>query len=103
MVARGRAFAKVLDDVRAERAKEVRWYPFPMLPAMAEILDALLTGSNRNLLALAGDKPIADIGGADGDFSFFLESLGCDVDLIDNSRTKTSGLRPAEILKEALD
>src|SRR5207247_6359361 len=36
MVARGRAFAKVLDDVGAERAKEVRWYPFPMLPAMVE-------------------------------------------------------------------
>ena len=74
-----------------------------MLPAMTDILDQLLTGSNRDLLTLAGDRPIADIGGADGDFSFFLESLGCDVDLIDNSRTKMSGLRPAEALKGALD
>jgi tRNA (mo5U34)-methyltransferase len=102
MVVRGRDFAKVLDRVRAEYADEVNWYPFPMLPAMTEILDSLLTGPSRRLLELGGGLPVADIGGADGDFSFFLESLGCDVDLIDNSKTKPSGLRPAEIFKEAL-
>jgi tRNA (mo5U34)-methyltransferase len=104
MAVRAREFATVLDRAREKAAgPSTRWYPFPMLPAMAEILDSLLTGSNRHLLDLAGGLPVADVGGADGDFSFFLESLGCDVDLIDHARTKQAGLRPAEALKEALE
>jgi hypothetical protein len=61
-----------------------------------------LTGVHRSILTLAGDDPIADIGAADGDLAFFLETLGCEVELIDHGPTNFNGLRGARLLREAL-
>jgi len=66
------------------------------------VLDQVLTGPNRELSALAGGAPVADIGAADGDVAFFLESLGFTVDIIDNGPTNMNGLEGARKVKQAL-
>jgi tRNA (mo5U34)-methyltransferase len=98
---RAAAFATTLAETRARLAPEDFWYPYGSLGNFP-VLDALLTGEHRNLSDLADGKPIVDIGGADGDCSFFLETLGYQVQLIDNPPTNFNGLKAARMLKEAL-
>ncbi len=50
----------------------------------------------------AGGKSIADIGAADGDLAFFMESLGNQYDICDFGPTNYNGLRGAHFLKERL-
>jgi tRNA (mo5U34)-methyltransferase len=99
------AFAERLDTVRqGVEPPPWGWYPFPMLPALVDYLDQLLTGDNRRLLESPPPGRVADIGGADGDFSFFLESQGWTMDLYDGGSSRISDLRllPARRLKQAL-
>ncbi|MBE9374785.1 hypothetical protein IQ251_10040 [Saccharopolyspora sp. HNM0983] len=82
--------------------QDFAWYPDD---TMANVwhLDGMLTGPRRAVFdSLAGTR-IADIGAADGDLGFFLESeLGCQVDLIDNPPTNYNGLRGARRLTAEL-
>lgn len=48
------------------------------------VLASMLRDERRDLLTLAGEAPVLDIGCGDGDLSFFFESLGCRVVAIDN-------------------
>jgi len=77
------------------------WYPYGTLSNFGH-LNALLNGKNRLLLELASGGRAADIGGADGDLAFFLETLGLSVDLIDHGPTNFNGLQGVGLLKEAL-
>lgn len=77
------------------------WYPYGTLENF-HLLNNLLTGTNRNLLDLAGADPIVDIGAADGESAFFIESLGHDVHVVDYSPTNFNGCRGVRLLKEAL-
>jgi tRNA (mo5U34)-methyltransferase len=77
------------------------WYPYESLSNFPA-LDQTLTGDSRSLLDLADGKPILDIGCADGDLAFFLESLGCRVDAIDNPITNFNALCGVKTLKAAL-
>ena len=77
------------------------WYPYRTLANLWHF-DSVLTGANRDLLSLAGDMPVVDIGGADGDLSFFFERFGCTVHLIDNSGTSGHAPKAALLVKEAL-
>jgi len=65
-------------------------------------LNELLTGSNRDLLNLIGDGPVADIGCSDGDLAFFFESLGCKVQAIDHPISNHNGMQGLKALREAL-
>ena len=96
-------FEKRLEDIKSGLglAPGSFWYPYRSMTAF-EHLDQLLTGPNRDLAALAAGEPIADIGAADGDVAFFLESLGLTVDLIDNAPTNMNRLEGARKLKQAL-
>src|SRR3981081_2099346 len=67
------------------------WYPYQSLSNFPA-LDQTLTGESRSLLDLAGGKAILDIGCAEGDLAFFLESLGCRVDVIDNPITNFNAM-----------
>ncbi len=97
-------FAQVMEQKRTvSKTDSFEWYPWSILPANVQVLDRLLSGPNRELLALAGGGPIADIGAADGDLAFFLESLGQDVDIIDHAVTDETGLMAAAALKQALE
>ncbi|MEO8384252.1 MAG: hypothetical protein ABI583_03340 [Betaproteobacteria bacterium] len=76
------------------------WYPYGTLNNLIH-LDNLLKGRNRQLANLIGELPVADVGAADGDMAFFMESLGCTVDVVDYGPTNFNTLRGARLLKEA--
>ncbi len=77
------------------------WYPYGTLDNFVT-LDRLLTGANRHLLDLIGHQPTVDIGCADGDLAFFLETLGCKAQVIDYAPTNYNGLQGVKLLKTAL-
>ncbi|MCL4552993.1 MAG: hypothetical protein M1305_05515 [Candidatus Marsarchaeota archaeon] len=96
------AFDEMLAEKKAEVApRDFPWYPYGTLSNFIH-LDALLTGQNRFLLDLIGGMPVADVGGADGDLAFFLESLGVSADIVDHAPTNYNGLRGARLLKTGL-
>lgn len=78
------------------------WYPYGTLSNFVH-LERLLTGRNRDLGALIGDGPVADVGAADGDLAFYLESRGVGaVDVVDYSPTNYNGLRGVRLLASHL-
>lgn len=77
------------------------WYPYDSLGNI-EHLDRVLTGEWRSLHRLAGGRPVADIGAADGDLAFFLESTGLEMEIIDHAPTNFNQLEGARRLKGAL-
>ncbi len=81
--------------------QDFSWYPYGTLNSFY-LFDSLLTGNNRLLLDLIDEKPTVDIGCADGDLAFFLETLGCQVQVVDYSPTNYNGLQGLKLLKKAL-
>jgi tRNA (mo5U34)-methyltransferase len=99
---RADGWARELETVKAGAAEPgFPWYPYDTF-ANFIALDAMLTGPRRNLLELAGGKPLADIGAADGALAFFLGTLGHEVDILDYGPTNYNTLRGARLLKEKL-
>ena len=80
------------------------WYPYPTLGNVVH-LEQLSSNVGLNLLQLCRGEygKVADIGAADGDLAFFLESQGLSVDVIDNEETNFNSFRGVRILKEALN
>lgn len=99
--ARALAFNDTLEaEKRQLTPRSFEWYPYGTLSNFIH-LDRLLTGERRFLLALIGTDPVVDIGAADGDLAFFLETLGCQAEIIDYGPTNFNGLRGARALKGA--
>ncbi|MBL0165246.1 MAG: hypothetical protein IPP82_16755 [Xanthomonadales bacterium] len=97
------AFAGKLESLKSELApQDYGWYPYGTLSNFHH-MGRLLTGSNRRLLDLIGSAPVADIGAADGDSAFFLESLGYDAHVVDYAPTNFNSCRGVRLLKEALE
>lgn len=91
-----------LERVKTESAPSgFPWYPYGTMGNL-RILDGVLSGQNRTLQALAPGLVVADVGAADGEIAFFLESLGMTVDIVDHGPTNFNGLRGARQLKKAL-
>jgi hypothetical protein len=74
-----------------DRISDVAWYPYGTISNFNHI-DTLLTAPFRDLNVLIGDKPVLDLGCADGHFGFLLETLGYRVDFCDYSATNFNGL-----------
>ena len=90
-----------LRAARASVADPPRWYLYETLANVGH-LDALLEDPYRDLGRLAGGRPVADIGAADGDLAFTLEAAaGWEVDIVDTA-ANMNGLEGARPLKEAL-
>ena len=99
---RALTYQLLLKAKKAELAPtSYNWYPYETLSNFVH-LERLLTGDNRHLLGLVEGGGVVDIGGADGDLAFFLETLGFDVDMVDNGPTNCNGLQGARALKGAL-
>jgi tRNA (mo5U34)-methyltransferase len=81
--------------------QEFGWYPYGTLNNFG-LLNQLLTGANRNFLDQVGDGLIVDIGAADGDTAFFMESLGLNAHVADFPPTNFNSCRGVRSLKEAL-
>lgn len=100
---RANVFREQLAQTKLRLAPQEEWYPYDIL-ANFQHIDGLLTGSNRELFDGLESWSVADIGAADGDLSFFLESLGVPtIDIIDNPPTNFNGLRGATKLRDALE
>jgi hypothetical protein len=86
---------------RALAPSDFGWYPYTTLNNF-QLLDQLLTGPNRRLLDLIGSGPAVDVGAADGDTAFFMESLGCRMQIVDFPQTNYNGCRGLRALRKAL-
>lgn len=95
------AFERSLVEKKHKLREPEFWYHYGTLQNFWN-LDKLLTGGNRLLLNLIGDKPTVDIGCADGDLAFFLETLGCKVQVVDYPPTNQNNLQGVKLLKEVL-
>lgn len=101
LAAEAKRFDKELEAQKEQLApEEFDWYPYGTLSNFYH-LNALLGKTHPDLLSLAGDSPMVDIGAADGDTAFFLESLGHQVDTVDYPPTNFNGCRGLRLLKEA--
>jgi tRNA (mo5U34)-methyltransferase len=97
--ARSDAFIPEFEASKAQVAPtDWGWYPYGSLSNFIH-LDNLLTGANRDLFGEGRSERLLDIGAADGDTAFFLETLGYQVDVIDNPPTNFNGCRALEALK----
>ena len=102
LTARAKQFGEKLASVKAAISPgPFTWYPYQSLSVLPA-LDQTLTGDARSLLQLAGPDPILDIGCADGDLTFFLESQGCCVEALDNPVTNFNAMCGVQALKTAL-
>lgn len=102
MKEKGLIFEKELNQKKISIKPENFWYPYGIMHNLIH-LDDLLKGENRDLLNLIDKKPILDIGSADGDLAFFLESLGLEVDIIDHSPTNFNKMEGIQLLKKTLN
>ena len=92
-----------LDAAKARlKRTDIDWYEYDSL-ANALHVGRLLTAARLSLPEVVGGTLTADIGCADGDFAFLLESLGCRVHAIDYPPSNHNGMRGIAALKEALD
>ena len=95
-------FRTVIEEIKARIGPvDFEWYPYDSLSNFVH-LDNVLTGDGRRLLGLAGGRPVLDIGPGDGLCSFFLESLGLTVHVVESPVANHNGLRGIRKLKEAL-
>jgi len=77
------------------------WYPYDTFGNIGA-MEQLLSGSARDLLALIDGGPAVDIGAADGDLAFFMESLGVPMHVVDYPQTNFNGCRGVRCLKAEL-
>lgn len=98
----GERFARRLGDLKTELAPaDFGWYPYK-IAANLEWVEKLVADDSRPIEEIIGRR-VADIGAADGDLAFYLESLGKKVDLIDFPPTNYNQLQGARTLREELD
>jgi tRNA (mo5U34)-methyltransferase len=100
LVGKAMEFAKKLNAVKEEANPNLPWYPYRTQANfihLAEMFDRF------PLDTLVAGNRIADIGAADGDLAFFMQSLGYSVDIIDYGPTNYNGLRGARLLVDCLD
>ena len=99
---RAARFRPVLEECKQRIApREFTWYPYDTFGNFGA-LNRLLSGENRDLLRLIGEGPAVDIGAADGDVAFFMESLGIPMHIVDYPPTNYNSCRGVRRLKEEL-
>ncbi len=102
LVQQSSAFRRRLARLKSELGEtEFPWYPYDSL-GNVPVLEQLLRGRFRGLLEESKASRVLDIGGADGELAFFLESLGFRVTVIDYPETNHNGMRGIHRLKQAL-
>lgn len=93
------SFAERLQQTKAAAKVGFNWYNYGTLHNFAHLKDLITPEIDRQF---GSSRRIADIGAADGDLSFFLESLGYQCDIYDYPPTNMNGLKGANYVKQAL-
>ena len=93
------AFVAYLANLKRDETVPFDWYPYGTM-ANLEHIAQLVTDELDTLFA--SGKRIADIGAADGDLAFYLESRGHKCDIFDNGPTNFNGLAGARHMKRVL-
>jgi tRNA (mo5U34)-methyltransferase len=102
-MAEARAFWRKLGKLKEKHPLEgAGWYPYDSLSAVAS-LQHLLKRDFELLPPLWKSEPVLDLGCADADLAFFLESLGAEVDAVDYAEMNFNQLAGARRLRELLD
>lgn len=96
-----KTFSAKLSRIKEDNPIEGGWYGYDIMSNLVH-LDRLLSGENRSIFERLTDRAVADIGCADGDLGYFLESLGFEVDFLDWPATNWNGLRGVRRLIELL-
>jgi SAM-dependent methyltransferase len=92
-----------LDGIKSTvQPRDFNWYPYDSIGSLFTFSE-VLTGDSRYLLELLDSGPVLDLGCADGELSFFLESLGCEVHAIDRPITNYNRMNGVRALKHALN
>jgi len=98
-----RSFRERLAQLKQDNPQEdFTWYGYDIM-SNTEVIASLVkkAGKSDFFDSLAGSR-IADIGAADGDLAYFLDSLGAQVDILDYAPTNWNGLRGARALQQLL-
>lgn len=90
-------FSEMLGNLKQSNP-DIPWYPYGSMSNFGHIAPLMDAADH----IFSGGKSIADIGAADGDLAFFMESLGNNCDIYDFGPTNYNGLRGAHFLKERL-
>ncbi|NMC63024.1 MAG: class I SAM-dependent methyltransferase [SAR324 cluster bacterium] len=101
LVSIGNSFSEKLKILKASIHPEPAWYPYDTMANLIH-LEQILCQPYRDLLELADNLPVLDIGCADGELGFLFESLGYSVHFIDYAPTNFNGLDGLETLHAAL-
>jgi SAM-dependent methyltransferase len=96
LVRKGLTFRRRFEEAKQSVGPvDFSWYPYDCFVNLFP-LQRLLRDANLSLAGLAGDRPVLDVGAADGALSFFLESLGFNVHAVDfsgSNMNRMQGLR----------
>jgi tRNA (mo5U34)-methyltransferase len=100
---RAKEFSARLQEIKSRIGeREFRWYPYGSLNNV-HLLSKLLKGRFSTLISELSGGVLLEVGSADGDMAFFLESLGFRVIVIDNPETDYNRMRGISALKAALN
>ena len=92
-------FGEELDRIKAEIAPDFLWYPYGTQNNFIHLKDLF---NQYPLDQLTSKRHIGDIGAADGDLAFFMQSLGYSVDIIDYAPTNYNSIRGVRALVDRL-
>jgi tRNA (mo5U34)-methyltransferase len=102
LVRKGLRFRRKFEDAkRLVSTPDFEWYPYDCFANLFYV-QRLLNASGLSLEAVAGAKPVLDLGAADGALSFFLESLGYQVHAVDYAGTNLNRMAGIRSLALAL-
>lgn len=96
-----RDFRPRLESIKQE-APDVKWF-FGDILGNIRALERLLSKKNQDVFCQFTGGRIADIGAADGDLAFFLETLGYNCDIFDFPQYNYNRLTAAYHLKKSLN
>lgn len=103
LVRKGLRFRGKFEQAKlAAGTREFAWYPYDCFANLFP-LQRLLRDADLSLEKVADNEPILDIGAADGALSFFFESLGYQVDALDNSGTNMNRMQGIRALGAGLN
>lgn len=96
-------FSKRIDKLKRKNSSgDFTWYGYDSMSNFSH-LHRLLEEDLQGVFFRNRDLPMLDIGAADGDVAYFLDSLGFEVDIFDNPPTNWNGMQGVRTLKELLE